>query len=55
MGLMEDKDPNNILDDMFDLFKKLPHPDREPKRFLFYMKMFKHIIERRQKENDHGT
>ena len=37
MGMV---DPEQIYEDMIRLYGELPHPVHEPKRCLFYLKMY---------------
>ena len=43
---MNEKDLNKILDEMFDYFGKLPNTEYEPKRFAYYVQLYKHIKSR---------
>ena len=34
---------DKLLDDMYNSFHKLPNPEREPKQFKYFVKLYKHI------------
>lgn len=44
-----------IYNDLVQLFgNRLPNFEREPRRFAYYVKIYKHLIKLHQ-ENQHGT
>lgn len=38
-----------VYDEMIELYGKLPHPEHEPKRCAWYMKMYKYRIDQKSK------
>lgn len=34
---------DKILDEMYNMFSKLPNPETEPRQFHHYVKMYQHI------------
>lgn len=40
---MTNEEIEKILDDMGTLFPKLPNPEREPRQFKYFVKLFRHI------------
>ena len=39
-----------IYDDMVLTYGKLPHPEHEPKRCLWYLKMYKYKMDQKSKK-----
>ena len=42
-------DAEKIYDDMVRMFGKLPHPEHEPKRCEWYLKMYKYKLDQKSK------
>ena len=40
---MTNEELDQHLDSMYELFGTLPSPTHEPKRFRYYVRMYKHI------------
>lgn len=52
---MTEQQAELIYNDLVQLFgSRLPNFEREPRRFAYYVKIYKHLIKLYQ-ENQHGT
>ena len=40
---MTNEELDILLDKMYNSFNKLPNPEREPRQFKYFVKLFKHI------------
>ena len=43
---MTKEELDKMLDDMYAHYGELPSPEHEPKRFAYYVKMFKYYLRR---------
>jgi hypothetical protein len=44
--MISDQDLEKLIADMKQMFGDLPHPEHEPKRFAYYIKLYKYYKER---------
>jgi hypothetical protein len=40
---MTEQEIENVLNEMYSYFGNLPSPEHEPKRFAYYVKLFKYL------------
>jgi hypothetical protein len=40
---MTNEELDKMLNEMYNIFSNLPSPEREPRRFRYYVKLYKHI------------
>ena len=53
--MITDSQAEQIYEAMLEMWPHLPNPDHEPKRFEYYMKMFKYVHSDKIEEIKNGS